>query len=612
MVLALIPVLAAALAAGATGTAGAPDAAAGEKRAGETRAAAREPGATGEKGVATGETGTAARETGTASGGLRFVDAADAWGIDFRHRHGGQGEFYMIETVGSGVVAFDYDGDGDDDLLFVDSGEPAPHGGTPGRTTLLRNDLGPDGPRFVDATEASGILLDGYGMGAVTGDVDGDGDPDVYLTAFGPNRLWLNLGDGAFSPAPGDGGAADPSWSASAAFGDVDLDGDLDLYVTNYVDFSYDNNVLCGQPERGVRSYCHPDVYNPLADRFYRNDSRETDPPLFVDATGELGFGDARGAGLGVVITDFDDDRRPDIYVANDMDPNLYFVNRSTSEGLRFEDDALLAGTALSDRGEPEAGMGIAVGDTDGNGFEDLIVTHLDRQTNALYANQGDRLFLEQRFVAGIAEPSMPWVGFGADLADFDLDGDLDLAVANGHVIHNISEHEGFGAATYAQPNQVFENLGGRFAEVESSGVSAVRVSRGLATADFDLDGDLDLVVSNCNDRAEAYRNESSRHGAALQVDLFDRGSPNRRAIGAVIEVRSTAGNQRREVRAGSSYLSQNSLTQTFGVPASGAASGDREAESPTDSVEIRIHWPRQGGIRLPGLPPGHRVRIVR
>ena len=549
-----------------------------------------------------------AAETGAAAGGLRFIDAADAWGIDFRHRHGGRGDYYMIETVGSGVVAFDYDGDGDDDLLFVDSGEPSPHGGKPGRTTLLRNDLGPNGPRFVDATEASGILLDSYGMGALTGDVDGDGDPDVYLTAFGPNRLWLNLGDGAFSPAPEDGGTADPSWSASAAFGDIDLDGDLDLYVTNYVDFGYDNNIVCGEP----RSYCHPDAYDSLPDRFYRNEHRPGQPAAFVDATAELGFGDARGAGLGVVITDLDRDRRPDIYVANDMDPNFHFLNRSTDATPRFEDDALLAGTALSDRGEAEAGMGIAVGDVDGNGFEDLIVTHLDRQTNALYSNRGDGLFLERRFVAGIAEPSMPWVGFGTDLADFDLDGDLDLAVANGHVIHNISEQEGFGDEIYRQPNQLLENQGGRFAEVENGGIDAVRVSRGLATADFDLDGDLDLVVSNCNDRAEVYRNESDRRGEAFQVDLLDRGSPNRRAVGAAIEVRSTAGSQRREVRAGSSYLSQNSLTQTFGVPASDAAGGKGETESSTDSVEIRIHWPRQGGVRLPGLPPGHRVRIVR
>lgn len=544
------------------------------------------------------------------TGNLRFVDAADAWRVDFRHRHGGQGEYYMIETVGSGVVAFDYDGDGDDDLLFIDSGEPAPHGGKPGRTTLLRNDFGLEGVEFVDATDRSGIHLDSYGMGAVAGDVDGDGDPDLYLTAFGPNRLWLNDGDGTFSPAATDYAAADPSWSASAALGDVDLDGDLDLYVTNYVDFSYDNNQLCGQPERGIRSYCHPDAYAGQPDRFYRNDLEESGAVNFVDATAELGLGNARGAGLGVVITNLDDDGRPDIYVANDMDPNLHFLNRAGKEGLRFEDDALLAGTALSDRGEAEAGMGIAVGDIDGNGFDDLIVTHLDRQTNALYANQGEGLFLEQRFVAGIAEPSMPWVGFGVDLADFDLDGDLDLAVANGHVIHNISEHQGFSEAAYAQPNQILENLGGRFTEVRDSGVTTVRVSRGLATADFDLDGDPDIVISNCNDRAEAYRNESTR-GSALQIDLVDRDSPNRRALGAVLELRSQAGIQRREVRAGSSYLSQNSLTQTFGLtPAS--TSAEPNGMEAGDAIELRVRWPRQGNLRLPGLPSGKRLRIVR
>ncbi len=539
-----------------------------------------------------------------ASEGLRFVDAADEWGIAFHHRHGGRGDYYMIETVGSGVVAFDYDGDGDDDLLFVDSGAPAPHGGAPGRTALLRN----DGGRFVDVTDASGIQLDSYGMGAVTGDLDGDGDPDLYLTAFGPNRLFLNNGDGTFTAAPPEDSAADPSWSTSAALGDVDLDGDLDLYVTNYVDFGYDNNQVCGRPQSGLRSYCHPDVYDGLPDRLYRNEYREGGAPLFVDATEALGLGDARGAGLGVVIADLDDDRRPDIYVANDMDPNLHFLNRGTAGGPRFENDALLAGTALSHRGEAEAGMGIAVGDIDGNGFDDLIVTHLDKQTNALYSNQGDGLFLEHRFVAGIAEPSMPWVGFGVDLADFDLDGDLDLVVANGHVIHNISDQEPNGDARYAQPNQLFENLGGRFVEVDDSGISAVRVSRGLAAADFDLDGDLDLVISNCNQRAEVYRNESARRGDVVQVDLLDREAPNPQAIGAVLKLRSQAGTQRREVRAGSSYLSQNSTTQTFGLtlPDTDAETGEQA------SVELQVRWPRQGNVRVLDLPIGRRIRVVR
>ena len=542
--------------------------------------------------------------------GLRFVDVAESWEVDFRHRHGAQGEYYMIESIGSGVVAFDYDGDGDDDLLFVDSGEPAPHGGTPGRTTLLRNDLA-GGGRFVDRTRSAGIHLDGYGMGAINGDVDGDGDPDLYLTAFGRNELWLNRGDGAFRPAPEGGAAPDPSWSASAAFGDVDLDGDLDLYVANYVDFGYDNNQLCGQLERGLRSYCHPDVYNGLPDRFFRNDTEGAGTPVFVDATVESGLGAATGAGLGVVITDLDGDRRPDIYVANDMDPNFHFLNRSTAGQVRFEDDALFAGTALSDRGEPEAGMGIAVGDVDGNGFQDLIVTHLDRQTNALYSNRGGGLFLDRRFMAGIAESSLPWVGFGIDLADFDLDGDLDLAVANGHLIHNISEHEGYARASYAQPNQLLENVGGAFTEVERSGISAIRVSRGLATADFDLDGDLDLVISNSNDRAEIYRNDSTRGGDVLQIDLLDRNAPNRRGVGALLVVRSNGESQRREVRAGSSYLSQNTRTQTVGVPFRANREPDASPEAPA-TLEIDVRWPGEGALRLPGLLPGHRLRIVR
>ncbi len=550
--------------------------------------------------------GPAAR---TSAGGLRFVDAADAWGIDFRHRHGGRGEYYMIETMGSGVVAFDYDGDGDDDLLFVDSGEPAPYDGVPGRTTLLRN----DGGTFADVTDASGIRLDSYGMGATAGDLDGDGNPDLYLTAFGPNRLFLNRGDGAFCAAPPGTIPEDDLWSASAALGDVDRDGDLDLYVTNYVDFSYDRNPPCGQPDRGLRSYCHPDVYDGLPDRFYRNDRREGSAFALVDASLEAGLDGARGAGLGVVIADLDNDRRPDIYVANDMDANLLFLNRDAGDGARFEDVALLAGAALSNRGEPEAGMGIAAGDVDGNGFDDLIVTHLDRQTNALYANRGDGIFLERRFDAGIAGPSTPWVGFGVDLADFDLDGDLDLAVANGHVSHgasSVSRNEDPTGAVFAQPNQLFENLGGRFAEVEGAGISAVRTSRGLATADFDLDGDPDLVVSSCNDLAEVYRNESVRGGRPLQVDLLDRTVPNARAVGAVLTLTSGQRIQRREVRAGSSYLSRNSLTQIFGIPES--TSLNEEGASSGGDIALLVRWPRGASLRLPGLDPGQRLRIVR
>ncbi len=556
-------------------------------------------------------------ETSPDGDSLRFIDAAAEWGVDFRHNHGGRGDFFMVETMGSGVVAFDYDGDGDDDLLFVDSGQPEPYGGTPGRTTLLRNDRLGEGGRFLDVTDASGLLLDSYGMGAVAADLDGDGDEDLYLTAFGPNRLRLNQGDGSFGAAPAADAAADPSWSASAAFGDLDLDGDLDLYVANYVDFHYDNNKICGEPPGGRRSYCHPDVYNGLEDRLYRNDGGHGSV-AFVDATADADLADiARGAGLGVAILDLDGDQRPDIYVANDMDPNLHLINRGGS-ALRFEDQALLAGTATSDRGQAEAGMGVAIGDIDGNGFDDLIITHLDRQTNALYANRGDGLYLDRRYAAGIAEPSLPWVGFGVALADFDLDGDLDLAVANGHVSHNFDRGATPGDGL-TQPNQLFENRGGHFSQVQNSGVSGVRTSRGLVTADFDLDGDLDIVISNCDGPAEVYRNETTPRGNGLQVDLVDRESPNRRAIGGVLELRTSGTVQRRVVRTGSSYLSQNSLTQTFALPELGDGAGEGGKSTPAVSTErqiagpqLDVRWPGGGRVRLLGLSGARQLRLVR
>ena len=291
------------------------------------------------------------------------------------------------------------------------------------------------------------------------------------------------------------------------------------------------------------------------------------------------------------------------------MDANLHFLNRIENGALRLVDEALLAGTALSRRGQPEAGMGIAVGDIDASGFADIVVTHLDRQTNALYSSRGDGVFLDRRFAAGIAEPSQPYVGFGVDLADFDLDGDLDLAVANGHVLHDISTHAQRPGEAYAQPNQVLENRGGRFREAPSAGLSAAGVSRGLATADLDLDGDLDLAIANCNGPAEVYANESDRLGGSLRVDLFDRESANRRGIGAVLELGTETGTQRREVRAGSSYLSRNSLTQTFGVPFGDAAAAPGKAGAGTS---LDVLWPGAATLRLAGLPSDARIRVVR
>lgn len=520
------------------------------------------------------------------AGDIRFKEVADAWGLKFRHHHGGSGELYMVETMGSGVAIFDYDGDGDSDVLFVDSGGLPGYAGEKPRTVLYRN----DGKRFVDVTDRAGIRVAAYGMGATAGDVDADGDLDLYITAFGPNQLFANLGDGTFRDVTEKAGVGDSLLGASAGFADSDRDGDLDLYVTNYVDFSVDNNPVCGNEKRGIRTYCHPDAFDGLPDRYFRNRGDGT----FVDATAEAGFAQARGKGLGVLFTDVDEDGWLDLYVGNDTTPNFLFRNRGDGA---FEEVAALSGTALDDRGNPEASMGLDAGDLDGDQLPELMATHMDDETNAVYGYQGSWVFVDRRFASRLAEPSVNMVGFGVVFADFDADRRLDVAVANGHIIHNIeriSDH-----ITYRQRNQVFRNEGARFAEVRDSGLEIVRASRGLAAGDLDRDGDPDLVISNSNDVAEVYENTSAGQGHWLQVDLR-QGRGNRHAVGARVGAEGGGRRQWREVRTASSYLSQNSMTLHFGV-------------GETKRVEaLRVRWP-DGTVRVVhDVPADRRVRIER
>ncbi len=516
--------------------------------------------------------------------GVRFRETAGEWGIDFRHHHGGTGELYLIETMGSGVVAWDFDVDGDDDLLFVQSGELEGGDKRRQRSILYRND---GGGAFVDVTARAGLGVDLYGMGATAGDVDGDGDPDLYVTGFGLDRLLRNDGDGSFTDVTRSAGALNPEWGASASFADVDRDGDLDLYVTNYVDFAFDNNPICGIQERGLRTYCNPEPFAGQADRFFTNRGDGT----FEDATAAAGFSGATGKGMGVVFGDVDGDGWPDLYVANDLTANFLFTNRRDGT---FEETALLSGVAFDERGMPEAGMGVDLGDLDGNGRADLVVTHVDEQTNAYYSNVGDGVFIDRRWLARFAEPSYYMVGFGVVMADVDHDADLDVTIANGHIAHNADEW-GTGT-TYLQRNQVLENLGdGNFREATATGLDVILSSRGLAATDLDLDGDLDLAISNSNDRAEVYENVGA-DGSWVQIDVTGVGV----AVGTALELRAATGAQRREVRAASSYLSQNTATVHFGLG------------SATNVDSLLLSWPDGHRRRLMAVPVDRRLQVRR
>ena len=528
-----------------------------------------------------------------AAGEIRLRDRAGEWGLDFRHHDGGSGRRYLPETMGSGVVVFDYDADGDADVFLLDGGPLPGSPAVPFRSRLYRN----DGGRFVDVTERSEIEPGGFGAGGAAADVDGDADLDLYLTALGANSLWLNRGDGSFRRADPETGAGDELWGASAAFADPDSDGDLDLYVANYVDFAPADRTPCRQQD--VEVYCHPGQYDGLPDRFFRNvgDGDGDRDGRFEEVSVAAGLAVDARAGLGVAFADFDDDGHTDLYVANDAEANFLFHNRGDGT---FEETALLAGTAYGDTGRPEAGMGVAVGDVDGDGLADVFVTNFELETNVLYRNAGGLLFTDVRFAANVAEASILSLAFGVEMADLDHDGDLDLVIANGHILDNAASfHE---RSRYAQPDQVFENLGGgRFREVRDFGAGPDRVGRGLATGDLDGDGDLDVVVNNVDEEVTAYENLGAK-GGWLVVDLR-AATGNRHGIGARLAVLASPSEGRaaqvREIRAGSSYLSQSDGPAHFGI---GAAS----------DVRLEVRWPGGARQRLSSVPADRRLRLER
>jgi len=538
--------------------------------------------------VLAGPPGAHAEETPT----IRFTDHTAAAGIDFLHVTGASGEMYVVETMGSGAIFFDYDGDLDPDLYLVNSGAlPGFEPTNPVSGALFRND---GAGRFSQVTALSGLDFQGYGMGVAAADYDNDGDVDLYVTEFGPNRLFRNNGDGSFTEVTEAAGVGNPLWGVSASWSDLDGDGNLDLYVANYLNFSFDNHPDCTKRKGGkvLRSYCGPILFGGLPDALYRNRGDGT----FEDVSRQAGVALPHGKGLGVVAFDYDRDGLADLYVANDTAPNFLFRNEG---GMRFSEVGLESGTAYDGDGRALAGMGVDVGDYDRDGDMDLFVTNFQGEFNTLYRNAKNQFFTDVSALAGLARPSARVLGFGTAFVDLDNDGFVDLVVANGHIHDNAAElTEG---ASYRQRNQLFWNRGdGHFEEIREAGpgFELVKVSRGLAVGDLEGDGDLDLLFTNSGDRPDLLRNESPS-GNALRLLLIGRRA-NRDAVGAKLfldlgeDERTTI-----ELLAGSSYASQNERVVHIGL-------GQR-----TKIQGLRIDWPGSGEEILGPLQAGELVIVV-
>ncbi len=511
-----------------------------------------------------------------------FVETTAKLGVSFTAVAQHTSHKYLIETMGSGVAAFDFDNDGRLDLFFVNG---APITDTMAKGAVPKKAGPADWDRlyhqkkdgtFEDVTERSGLKGIGYGMGVAVGDFDNDGFEDLYVTAYGGNRLYHNNGNGTFTDvteSSGTGGPTTPgeTWSTSAAWVDLDNDGMLDLVVLRYVKWDWDDE-FCGEHREGYRAYCHPDIFPAIRPLVYHNDGKGH----FTEVGERIGL-NTPGKGLGIAIADFDRDGKVDVAIANDsMLEHLY---RNKGHGM-FEETGLAAEVAVDGDGRTYAGMGIDFADYNNDGLPDLVITNLANQKYALYRNNGDGSFTYDTYVSGLARMTLLHSGWGIRFLDYDNDGLKDLLIAQGHDLDTVELT--YPQLHYKEPMLLARNTGKGFVDVSAQSGAVFQqpwVSRGLAVGDLDNDGRVDAVVTTNGGAAHILHNETKTGNHWLTLNLVGHKS-NRDGIGAEVKLVTSHGAQYQTVSTAGSYLSSNDKRVSFGLGAD------------TSAAAIEIHWP--------------------
>jgi enediyne biosynthesis protein E4 len=501
---------------------------------------------------------------------FRLSDVTRSAGLNFTHNNGAFGQKYLPETMGPGCAFLDYDNDGHLDILLINGRDWAPNGKRRSTMQLSRNN---GNGTFTDVTKQAGLDIEMYGLGVAAGDLDNDGFPDLYITAVGQSRLFRNNRRGVFSDITNAAGVGQrEAFSTSALWFDYDRDGLLDLFVCNYVRWSPELDVRCGLDGKS-KSYCTPEAYRGTTAWLFRNkgDGR------FEDVTAQSGIFDPSSKSLGVAMLDVDNNGWPDLFVANDTQPNKLYRNLGNG---KFEESAVALGVAFSEDGKARAGMGVDVADYNRSGRMSIAVTNFDNEMIGLFAPNG-KAFTDRAGASGLGAATRDRLGFGCLFGDLDLDGHQDLIAVNGHIddtVRNAGRN-----TSQAQVANLFRNGGrGRFEDVASAvgaDFAKPKIGRGVALGDYDSDGDLDVLLTTNGGPAYLYRNDILNGNRGLRLRLEGKKS-NRDAIGAVVKVYDASGVQTQMVKSGSGYLSSSERALTFGL------AGNSEA------ARVVIYWP--------------------